>query len=676
MLDPSGGLAQPTANEREYAMGYVVGDTGAAGVTGEQRRAVLGRCIDANTLQSIMAIAAAWHRQQQWVAGKAELLPVWEDSGELEQAVGLQQSASMALSRMGAGSPAAQPCEVSTEQYLIGLAVAAVAEAQEADSSDIWQDQQTLQYLREQTFSPEWSPAARGRIRKRAAKYRLTGDGGVQRIFPDGSVKLVPRPADREQLITGFHNRNGHFGVRRTGALVSSGYWWWGLWGDVAATLSKCGLCSRVRSNFGGEQPELHPLPISGLMYRWGVDLCGPFPTTARGNHYVLVAVEHYSKHLELVPIPNKEPVTTAAVFAAAVLGRYGSPAEVVTDRGGEWMKEFEQLLVECMVDHRHTSASHPAANGLSERCVATAKRALSKLCAQQGSQQDWDLQVPWVMLGYNASPQQSTGLAPYQLMHAVTPTVPPAIRERLQQPINLDDPEAAAADFLARASLVKERSVMAGDNLRIAQHRDKLRYAKLRSGAYTPQLRRYLAGDYVWVRKQHKAGLDIAAKQLILRVQEVRASGVLILQGRCGTLRAVHVSQCAPCHLPDVDPQIDWSLGKPPPAAVCEQCGEDDSEQQGHLIFCDNCNNGWHLGCHRPILSSQPPGTWVCQPCQDQGITREAVEALQRASDLQSKQQQQPEKLLPAALRSRALDGRLLKKLYTKPGQGGGTQW
>ena len=82
--------------------------------------------------------------------------------------MGLQQSASMALSRMGADSTAAQPCEVSTEQYLIGLAVAAVAEAQEADSSDIWQDQQTLQYLREQTFSPEWSPAARGRIRKRA----------------------------------------------------------------------------------------------------------------------------------------------------------------------------------------------------------------------------------------------------------------------------------------------------------------------------------------------------------------------------------------------------------------------------------------------------------------------------------------------------------------------------
>jgi hypothetical protein len=260
--------------------------------------------------------------------------------------------------------------------------------------------------------------------------------------------------------------------------------------------------------------------------------------------------------------------------------------------------------------------------------------------------------------------------------MHAVTPTIPPAIRERMTQPVNLDYPEAAAADFLARASLVKERAVIAGDNLLIAQHRDTLRYAKLRSGAYTPQLRRYLPGDFVWVRKQHKAGLDIAYKQLILRVQEVRPSGVLILQGRCGTLRAVHTSQCAPCHLPDIDPQLDWSLGKPPAAAVCEQCGGDDSEQQGQLIFCDNCNHGWHLGCHRPQLSIQPPGTWVCQPCRDQGITVEAVTALQRTADLQSAQQQQPEKLRPAALKSRSMDGRLIKKLFNIPGGRGGTQW
>jgi hypothetical protein len=215
------------------------------------------------------------------------------------------------------------------------IAVAAVAEAQEREAQDIWLDQEALYYLQQQEYKPEWSQGVRDRIRKRAAKYSCSGDGIIRRKFPDGSTKLVPKPADRKELVVQFHHRTGHYGVRRTGALISNSYWWWGLWNDVAAELSKCSLCARVRSSFNSEQPELQPLPISGLMYRWGVDLCGPFPTTDRGNHYVMVAVEHYSKHLELVPIPNKEPATTAAALAAAVLGRYGSPAEVLTDRGG-----------------------------------------------------------------------------------------------------------------------------------------------------------------------------------------------------------------------------------------------------------------------------------------------------------------------------------------------------
>jgi hypothetical protein len=199
--------------------------------------------------------------------------------------------------------------------------------------------------------------------------------------------------------------------------------------------------------------------------------------------------------------------------------------------------------LLHCKIDHRRTSTSHPAANGLTERCVATVtKRALSKLCAEEGSQLTWNLQLPWVMLGNNASPQKPTGLSPYQLMHAVTPTVPPAVRERMDQPIDFDDPETAAAAFLARAGLVQERRVMAGENLKVAQHRDTLRYAKLRScGNHTPQLklRRYLLGHYVYVKRKDKEGLDILARPLILRVHEVKPMGVLILQGRCVTYRA-----------------------------------------------------------------------------------------------------------------------------------------
>jgi len=45
-----------------------------------------------------------------------------------------------------------------------------------------------------------------------------------------------------------------------------------------------------------------------------------------------MVCIEHFSKHLLLIPLPSKEPKHTAPAFLAQVLGRYGSCAEVVTD--------------------------------------------------------------------------------------------------------------------------------------------------------------------------------------------------------------------------------------------------------------------------------------------------------------------------------------------------------
>jgi transposase InsO family protein len=114
---------------------------------------------------------------------------------------------------------------------------------------------------------------------------------------------------------------------------------------------------------------------------------------------FVMVAIEHFSKHVELVPLPNKLAATTAAAFAQHVLGRFGSCAEVVTDRGTEWDAEFDTLLKDSMIDHRHTSAYHPQADGLAERAVQTLKRALRKMCEAKKSKQDWDLQLPWVGL-------------------------------------------------------------------------------------------------------------------------------------------------------------------------------------------------------------------------------------------------------------------------------------
>jgi len=283
------------------------------------------------------------------------------------------------------------------------------------------------------------------------------------------------------------HEDTGHFGIRRTLALLLTRYWWSGIADDVGSVVRHCSACDRVNSTFTARSGILHPLPIGGLFYRWGVDLCGPFETTERGHKYVMVAVEHFSKYTLLIPLMDKHATQTAFAFEHHVLGRYGACAEVVTDQGSEWKGEFAALLANTLIDHRQTSASHPQANGLSERAVQTCKNALRRIQASRGGCREWDRHLPYIMLGYNCSDQASTKVSPYSILHAVDPTIPPAVKQRFEEPVDLDNPELAARSILQRSAALRHNITTAGGNLLIAQHRDTLRYARMRGGGNSP---------------------------------------------------------------------------------------------------------------------------------------------------------------------------------------------
>ena len=101
---------------------------------------------------------------------------------------------------------------------------------------------------------------------------------------------------------------------------------------DISKMVKSCVSCARVKAALTDPAVELQPLPIRGLGYRWGVDFAGPLPTTKRGNKYVLVMIEHFTKWVELVPLPNKTADLTIATFLESVLSTFGAPAEVVTE--------------------------------------------------------------------------------------------------------------------------------------------------------------------------------------------------------------------------------------------------------------------------------------------------------------------------------------------------------
>ncbi len=154
------------------------------------------------------------------------------------------------------------------------------------------------------------------------------------------------------------------------------------------------------------------------------------------------------------------------------------------------------------LIDHRTTSRDHPEVDGLTKRVVQIVKRALHKYGLQKGHLGDWDIQSPWLAMGYQFNRQASlASFSPYFLLYNRDPDLPTTICRESSEVVNLDDLEMWLRVCSQRAKLFRRVMPVMFENLAIAQHRDTLWYATLRGGGYRPSIRRFHVGDYVYLQ-------------------------------------------------------------------------------------------------------------------------------------------------------------------------------
>jgi hypothetical protein len=340
-----------------------------------------------------------------------------------------------------------------------------------------------------------------------------------------------------------------------------------------------------------------------------------PFKS-ASGNRYVVVMIEHFSKWIELVPIPEKTSHHTAAALRG-VLCRYGAPAEVLTDQGEEFQGEFAELLTKLLIDRRFTSRDHPQSDGLAERMAQTVKEALRKFVLKS-NRHHWDVQLCWIAMGYRMDRQNSLAdYSPYFLLFGRWPIVGTAIKKVYSKVVDLDDPKTWARVVEERARLFEQEMPIAFQNLAIAQHRDTLRNAHTRAGDYKPKLKRFEAGDLVYLKRQKADSMDPRVGRIILRVVSVEGNGRVLLEGRDRKRIRDHVESCAPCHNPNIDLWQNPQLAKQDLDQACQVCKKTSIKAGGlGMLLCDRCNEGWHMVCLNPVVRKIPKGDWFCPRC------------------------------------------------------------
>ena len=89
-------------------------------------------------------------------------------------------------------------------------------------------------------------------------------------------------------------------------------YYWPELTSHVKTLVRICHECGAKKSWGKKRRSPLHQYIVGAPMERLAMDILGPLPLTPRGNRYVLVVTDYFTKWTESYAIPNQEAATVA----------------------------------------------------------------------------------------------------------------------------------------------------------------------------------------------------------------------------------------------------------------------------------------------------------------------------------------------------------------------------
>ncbi len=324
----------------------------------------------------------------------------------------------------------------------------------------------------------------------------LSRVGHIKTIASTAVLVLPQAPvltdADKAAAIQAAHGNalSGHPGINATiNALKEAGHKWPKMTADVTKAVKECPVCQKYRLKSVMAYHAGH-LMSSAPFSTISVDSIGPMKAGPDGHAHVLVAVDNFSRWIELIPTVSTDAETCADALMSAIICRHGLPDRIHSDNGTQFVNGIIKGLLKALaINHTRIAPYVPEQNGLVERANASVIKNLRAIMATVKVYDNWPRYIPIVQFIMNNSKHSAIGTTPHAVLYGDHISPPKGLLTRLKEEVEPED--LPMPDYV---KLLKQRLKV------VTTAATKHQKDVIWSSTYTPKMDVFEPGDLVLV--------------------------------------------------------------------------------------------------------------------------------------------------------------------------------
>ena len=153
------------------------------------------------------------------------------------------------------------------------------------------------------------------------------------------------------------------------------------------------------------------------------IDIVGPLEESKQGNTHILTIYDPFS-HWPCAYAIKKQDAETVIACLQNSMSTYSPPAELLSDRGKNFMSKAVADFLECMGTKKYSTTPYkPSSNGSVERFHKYLADALQMAVKQ--SPNTWEDHLDTVLYAYRSSPIDGLDITPFEVMFGRKPNLP-----------------------------------------------------------------------------------------------------------------------------------------------------------------------------------------------------------------------------------------------------------